>query len=164
MFMHSNNIVWDVKHLCLVRETILFDDPNNIVSSVEQKCQHCETLIFKFINTISASFTPSLFGRAFNQEVSSCAFFCTFSIQPASVRPLTHSKVSMTHSYPDNVYFAKRLRMQKNWGCPSLGAKKGILEGFVWRFVILIMPFDSQTQLPVTGYRASPTKISGKSL
>lgn len=37
----------------------------------------------------------------------------------------------MNRSYPDNMYFTKRLRMQKNGGCPSLDAKKGILEGFV---------------------------------
>lgn len=37
----------------------------------------------------------------------------------------------MNRSYPDNMYFTKRLRMQKNGGCPSLDAKKAILKGFV---------------------------------
>ena len=31
MFRRWNNIVWDTKHKCLTRETILFDEWNNIV-------------------------------------------------------------------------------------------------------------------------------------
>ena len=64
-----NNIVWEVKHLCLVRQTILFDEWNNIVSSVEVKISNSETLVLWFENNYLVIFTSGLFRKTFDWEL-----------------------------------------------------------------------------------------------
>ena len=129
-----------MKHLCLTRQTILFETWNNIVSSGKQPCWRSETLqlAIRYINL--HSFTSSLSRKATIATV----LFCTV-IRSGNIRnnTLPGDSVSKRKHIPSERHQSGFGELPEK-GFPGhtshFGAKTVTVERFVWQNVILLLP------------------------